>query len=118
MYWRRLPLSYWRNRTGDYGQNWKMVNAGLPNCAAHAVREDPGNRNLVFAALDMGVFVSFNGGDRWQSLELNLPIASCRDLAIERNDLDRVWGAEDGLRVVCRGWSEVIQSALSHGTIV
>ncbi|MEO7142905.1 MAG: hypothetical protein ABI165_05315 [Bryobacteraceae bacterium] len=74
-------------RTDDYGQNWKMVNAGLPNSAAWAVREDPENRNLVFAALDAGVFVSFNGGDQWQSLELNLPAAWCRDLAIEQNDL-------------------------------
>jgi photosystem II stability/assembly factor-like uncharacterized protein len=74
-------------RTGDYGETWKMVNAGLPNGAAHAVREDPENRNLVFAALESGVFVSFNGGDQWQSLELNLPAASCRDLAIEQNDL-------------------------------
>ena len=54
---------------------------------AWAVREDPENRNLVFAALDAGVFVSFNGGDQWQSLELNLPAAWCRDLAIEQNDL-------------------------------
>jgi hypothetical protein len=52
-----------------------------------AVREDPLNRNLVFAALDAGVFVSFNGGDQWLSLELNLPAAWCRDLAIEQNDL-------------------------------
>ena len=45
-------------RTGSWS------NAGLPNSAAHAIREDPENRNLVFAALDAGVFVSFNGGDR------------------------------------------------------
>jgi hypothetical protein len=74
-------------RTDDYGQNWKLVNAGLPNSVAWAVREDHSNRNLVFAALDAGVFVSFNGGDQWQSLELNLPAAWCRDLAIEQNDL-------------------------------
>jgi hypothetical protein len=74
-------------RTDDYGANWKLVNAGLPNSAAHAVREDPENRNLVFAALENGVFVSFNGGEQWQSLQLNLPAASCRDLAIEQNDL-------------------------------
>jgi photosystem II stability/assembly factor-like uncharacterized protein len=74
-------------RTDDYGQNWKVANAGLPNSVGWAVREDPVNRNLVFAALDAGVFVSFNGGDRWQSLELNLPAAWCRDLAIEQNDL-------------------------------
>jgi photosystem II stability/assembly factor-like uncharacterized protein len=74
-------------RTDDYGKNWKLVNTGLPNSVAWAVREDPENRNLVFAALDAGVFVSFNGGDTWQSLELNLPAAWCRDLAIEQNDL-------------------------------
>ncbi len=51
------------------------------------MREDPENRNLVFAALEVGVFVSFNGGDQWQPLQLNLPAASCRDLAIEQNDL-------------------------------
>ncbi len=74
-------------RTDDYGQSWKLLNNGLPNSAAHAVREDPGDRNLVFAALDSGVFVSFNGGGDWQSLGLNLPAASCRDLAIEQNHL-------------------------------
>ena len=74
-------------RTDDYGQNWKLVNSGLPTSAAHAVREDRENRNLVFAALDSGVFVSFNGGDQWQPLQLNLPAASCRDLAIEQNTL-------------------------------
>ena len=74
-------------RTDDYGKTWKSVVNGLPASVAHTVREDPQNRNLVFAALETGVFVSFNGGDEWQSLELNLPAASCRDLAIEQNDL-------------------------------
>jgi photosystem II stability/assembly factor-like uncharacterized protein len=74
-------------RTDDYGKSWKSVVNGLPVSAAHAVREDPVNRNLVFAALENGVYVSFNGGEEWQSLELNLPAASCRDLAIEQNDL-------------------------------
>jgi hypothetical protein len=74
---------------------------GLPASAAHAVREDPVNRNLVFAALETGVFVSFNGGDDWQSLQLNLPAASCRDLAIEQNDLivatygRAIWAIDD-----------------------
>jgi len=51
-------------RTDDYGQHWKLVNSGLPASAAHAVREDRENPKLVFAALDAGVFVSFNGGDQ------------------------------------------------------
>ena len=88
-------------RTDDYGQNWKMINAGLPNSTGWVVREDPENRNLVFAALDAGVFVSFNGGDQWQSLALNMPAAWCRDLAIEQNDLivatygRAIWALDD-----------------------
>jgi len=88
-------------RTDDFGKTWKSVVHGLPASAAHAVREDPLNRNLVFAALENGVFVSFNGGDDWQSLQLNLPAASCRDLAIEQNDLivatygRAIWAIDD-----------------------
>ncbi len=74
-------------RTDDFGQNWKIVNTGLPKSVAWAVREDPEHPNLVFAALNDGVYVSFNGGDHWQSLQLNMPAAWCRDLAIEQNDL-------------------------------
>jgi photosystem II stability/assembly factor-like uncharacterized protein len=88
-------------RTDDFGRTWKTVNSGLPNSVAWAIREDPENRNLVFAALDAGVFVSFNGGDSWQSLELNLPAAWCRDLAIEQNNLivatygRAIWALDD-----------------------
>jgi photosystem II stability/assembly factor-like uncharacterized protein len=74
-------------RTTDYGATWTMVNKGLPNSVAWAVREDPLIRDLVFAALDAGVYVSFNGGAQWQPLQLNLPAAWCRDLAIEQNTL-------------------------------
>ena len=88
-------------RTDDFGKTWKMIYTGLPNSVAWAVREDPENPHLVFAALDAGVFVSFNGGDQWQSLELNLPAAWCRDLAIEQNDLivatygRAIWALDD-----------------------
>ncbi len=74
-------------RTDDFGKNWTTVNNGLPNSPAHAIREDLMDSNLVFAALDAGVFVSFDAGGHWQSLDLNLPAASCRDLAIEQNTL-------------------------------
>jgi photosystem II stability/assembly factor-like uncharacterized protein len=73
--------------TDDFGQSWFPANVGLPNSVAWAVREDPVNRKLVFAALDAGVFASFDGGNSWQPLQLNLPAAWCRDLAIEQNDL-------------------------------
>jgi len=105
-------------RTDDYGQNWKLVNSGLPEGPAHAIREDPEDRNLVFAAVESGVFVSFNGGDEWQSLELNLPAASCRDLAIEQNTLvlatygRALWALDDlsPLRELARNASQVAAS--------
>jgi len=53
----------------------------------HAVREDPLRKGLLFAGAESGVFVSFNGGDNWQPLQLNLPNVSVRDLVIKDNDL-------------------------------
>jgi len=108
-------------RTDDFGQNWKLVNAGLPASAAHAVREDPLNHNLIFAALENGVYVSFNGGDDWQPLQLNLPAASCRDLAIEQNDLivatygRALWAIDDisPLRELA-GKAAAVASASAH----
>ncbi|HLW76820.1 MAG TPA: hypothetical protein VKS01_07530, partial [Bryobacteraceae bacterium] len=105
-------------RTDDFGKTWKLVNAGLPHSVAWAVREDPENRNLVFAALDDGVFVSFNAGDSWQSLELNLPAAWCRDLAIEQNTLvvatygRALWAIDDlnPLRELAAKASEIASS--------
>jgi hypothetical protein len=51
------------------------------------VREDPARKGLLFAGTETGVYVSFDDGDRWQSLQINLPVASVRDLAIQGNDL-------------------------------
>jgi len=73
-------------RTSDNGRTWRALTSGLP-AGVHAVREDPVKPSLLFAAADSGVLVSFDTGAHWQSLELNLPNASCRDLAIEQNDL-------------------------------
>ncbi|HWG38743.1 MAG TPA: hypothetical protein VN690_13610 [Terriglobales bacterium] len=74
-------------RTSDNGKTWVAADAGLPTGAVHAVREDPVNPELLFAAMDSGVYVSFDDGRNWGPLELNLPAASCRDLAIEQNTL-------------------------------
>src|SRR5437588_12391385 len=51
------------------------------------IKEDPVRRGLLFAGTELGVFVSFDDGDNWQSLQLNLPAASARDLAVHGNDL-------------------------------
>jgi photosystem II stability/assembly factor-like uncharacterized protein len=75
-------------RTRDYGASWQLVTHGIPAPAfLRAVREDPETKGLLFAGTELGVYVSFDDGDRWQSLQLNLPAISVRDLTIHGDDL-------------------------------
>lgn len=75
-------------RTRDGGKTWQALGKGIPEGAfVNAVREDTTRRGLLFAGTELGVYVSFNDGDNWQPLQLNLPVASIRDLAIHDNDL-------------------------------
>ena len=75
-------------RTRNFGKNWELVSDGIPegyflNC----VREDPARKGLLYAGTEKGVFVSFDDGDHWQPLQMNLPTTSIRDLVIHGNDL-------------------------------
>jgi photosystem II stability/assembly factor-like uncharacterized protein len=75
-------------RTRDGGKTWQKIVRGLPaGIYVQAVKEDPVRRGLLFAGTERGVFVSFNDGDDWQPLQLNLPAVSMRDLAVHGNDL-------------------------------
>jgi len=75
-------------RTHDGGKNWKLITAGLPDFGpVDTVREDPVRKGLLFAGTENAVWVSFDDGDHWQSLQLNLPHTSARDLWIHENDL-------------------------------
>jgi photosystem II stability/assembly factor-like uncharacterized protein len=75
-------------RTRDYGATWQLIADGIPAPAfLRAVREDPQSKGLLFAGTELGVYVSFDDGDRWQTLQSNLPITSVRDLAIHGDDL-------------------------------
>ncbi len=75
-------------KTADYGKTWTRIDAGLPVGAyARSIREDVVRRGLLFAATEIGVFVSFDDGARWETLQLNLPRASVRDLRAQGNDL-------------------------------
>jgi len=75
-------------RTRDGGRTWKAITAGLPDDApVNTVREDLQRRGLLFAGTEKGVWVSFDDGDHWSSLQLNLPHTSMRDLAIHGEDL-------------------------------
>ncbi|MGC9948580.1 MAG: glycoside hydrolase [Bryobacteraceae bacterium] len=75
-------------RTHDRGQTWQPIAAGLPNDAPiDTVREDPVRKGLLFAGSETSVWVSFDDGDHWQSLQFNLPHTSMRDLWIHGSDL-------------------------------
>ena len=75
-------------RTRDAGMTWTEIRIGLPaGVYAQTVKEDPQRRGLLFAGTERAVFVSFDDGDHWKSLQLNLPPASMRDLAIHDDDL-------------------------------
>src|SRR6202049_2579653 len=75
-------------RTRDYGKSWVPIAAGIAATAyVHAVREDPRRRGLLYAGTESGVYVSFDDGDHWQTLQLNMPAVSVRDLAVHGDDL-------------------------------
>ena len=75
-------------RTRDAGKTWERITNGLPaGVYMQTVKEDSKRKGLLVAGTELGVFVSFNDGDKWQSLQLNLPPVSMRDLAIHDDDL-------------------------------
>jgi photosystem II stability/assembly factor-like uncharacterized protein len=75
-------------RTRDSGKTWTEITSGIPeNENVNSVREDPKRKGLLFAGTERAVYVSFDDGDRWQSLRLNMPATSVRDLTIKDNDL-------------------------------
>ena len=75
-------------RTKDGGKTWQKITNGLPaGVYMQTIKEDPKRRGLLVAGTELGVFVSFNDGGEWQSLQLNLPPCSMRDLAFHDNDL-------------------------------
>jgi len=76
----------WKTRDG--GKSWTPITKGLPDGAiVHAVREDPAKPGLLYAGTEQGVFVSFDDGGHWQTLQLNLPATPIHDLVIRGDDL-------------------------------
>ncbi len=77
-------------RTNDYGASWTKVAGNLPgNVFVRSIREDPVEKNLLYAGTSRGMFVSFDGGARWQSFRLNMPATAIYDIEIQpdANDL-------------------------------
>jgi photosystem II stability/assembly factor-like uncharacterized protein len=75
-------------RTRNFGKNWERVSNGIPEGSfLNCVREDPIRKGLLYACTERGVYVSFDDGDDWQPLQLNLPMTSVRDLVVHEDDL-------------------------------
>ena len=81
----RRPYIY---RTHDGGKSWQLIVDGIaPDHFVNAVREDPVRRGLLYAATELGMYVSFDDGDHWQPLQLNLPPTSVRDIDVHGDDV-------------------------------
>jgi photosystem II stability/assembly factor-like uncharacterized protein len=81
----RKPYLY---RTRDGGRSWQAIVAGIRDGDfVNAVREDPARRGLLYAATELGVYVSFDDGDHWRPMQMNLPRTSVRDLEVHGDDL-------------------------------
>jgi photosystem II stability/assembly factor-like uncharacterized protein len=74
-------------KTTDGGLTWKKIINGLPNEPINSVREDAVRKGLLFAGSENAVYFSLDAGENWQSLRLNMPASSIRDLVIKDDDL-------------------------------
>jgi photosystem II stability/assembly factor-like uncharacterized protein len=75
-------------KTNDYGQSWKLITKGIAEDAfVRVVREDPKKKGLLYAGTETGVYVSFDDGQSWQSLQLNLPVVPVHDMVVKEDDL-------------------------------
>ena len=75
-------------KTADYGQSWSLITQGIKsNHYTRVVRSDKVREGLLYAGTEWGMYVSFDDGAKWQSMQLNLPITAIRDLEVRDNDL-------------------------------
>ena len=74
-------------RTRDGGKSWTEITNGLANDPINTVREDLNKKGLLFAGSETAVYVSFDDGEHWQSLRLNMPATSIRDLVLKDDDI-------------------------------
>ena len=75
-------------RTHDFGKTWTKITSGIDQEAfARVCREDLRRKGLLYAGTEKGAYVSFDDGEHWQSLQLNLPLTPVHDLALKDDDL-------------------------------
>ncbi|MFX5668549.1 hypothetical protein ABTE14_20010, partial [Acinetobacter baumannii] len=75
-------------KTNDYGKHWTKIISGIRgDDYVHSIREDITRKGLLYAGTEHGIWVSFDDGGKWQSLQLNLPDVQVSDLAVTEKDL-------------------------------
>jgi photosystem II stability/assembly factor-like uncharacterized protein len=78
-------------KTTDYGKTWTMITHGLKEDVYNrCVREDPTHKNILYAGMETGIMISFDGGDDWQPLQLNLPNTPVHDIQVQTREHDLV----------------------------
>ncbi|HEU4388448.1 MAG TPA: glycosyl hydrolase, partial [Blastocatellia bacterium] len=105
-------------KTSDYGKTWKKITGGIPDGAfTRVIREDPSRRGLLYAGTENGIYVSFDDGENWQSLQSNLPVVPITDLAVHKREKDLVAATQgrsfwvlDGLAVLHQITDQVRQA--------
>jgi len=79
-------------KTTDYGKNWKKITNGISSAPVNVIAEDPKRKDLLYTGNDEGVFISFDGGDHWQSFRNNMPVVAVKDLKIHPDENDLIVG--------------------------
>ncbi len=75
-------------KTTNYGRSWTNITNGIPDGAfTRVVREDDVRKGLLIAGTEIGIYISWNDGARWQPFQLNLPVTPITDLIIRHDDL-------------------------------
>jgi photosystem II stability/assembly factor-like uncharacterized protein len=111
----RQPYVY---KTSDFGKSWtKIVNGLAADDFPRAVREDRKRRGLLYVGTEKGIYVSFNDGANWQSLQLNLPVTPVHGIVSEERDLvigthGRGFYVLDDINVLRQATSDITSSAL------
>ncbi len=78
-------------KTNDYGKTWSLITNGLPeNIYNRCVREDPNKKGILYCGLETGIYISFDDGAHWQSLQLNLPNTPVHDIQVQVRDKELV----------------------------
>ena len=85
----------WVYKTHDFGKSWKLIVNGLPKVPmgyAHIIREDPVRKGMLYLGTENAIYVSYDDGEHWQSLQLNLPASPVYGMTIQEHFNDLVIG--------------------------